>query len=598
MLSVMLLIVGILLALGILALAVKAPGPILKALCALGAVATLFIFFALASIRFIGAGEVGIVVKNAFGARLKDGRIIATSGEMGTQAAVLRSGWHFWYWPVIYDVKTVAFIEIQSGQVGLIETTDGAPMPKGQLFAPEWPREQFQQMLDAQYFLSKGNGAKGKQVSVLTPGKYPINTDLFRVRMVEQTEVLAGEVAVLKANFGTAPTQIVGHVAAGAGDKPKSEEEALKLARLGEMGVVSDPLPPGKYPLNTDAYTVTEIWTTQMIAHYTSVQGSTVAARGSFESASNSAPPPQTGQQRRAKQPDKDQQSAGKVGRHDAAVEEREITVRTSDGFTFPVDVRVEYVVEPKDAPIVVAKLGDDEGERFRNALNSAVRAIFRNNAEKVRALDYVQQRSAQEQQSLTTLKEQLARFGITVTAVRIGAVGDELSLGDLLKTQTDREIAKQQLVTFQEQERTAEQEKKLNRVQQEAEEEKRLATAAYAVKIAEEDKRKQVIAAGAEAESIKIKATAQSEAYKSIAAQIGSANAAMIEILKIVGERNIQITPRVMVTGGKGSTGSEATALIGTMLEHMVSQDGPGTPPRREPTRETKPEPAPSPQS
>lgn len=598
MLSLLLLIVGIFLALGILALAIKAPGPILKALCALAAVATLFIFFALASIRYIGAGEVGIVVKNAFGARLKDGRIIATNGEMGTQAAVLRSGWHFWYWPVIYDVKTVPFIEIQSGQVGLVETTDGVPMAKGQLFAPEWPREQFQQMLDAQYFLSTGNGAKGKQVSVLTPGKYPINTDLFRVRMVEQTEVLAGEVAVLKANFGSAPTQIVGHVAAGAGDKPKSEEEALKLARLGEMGVLSDPLPLGKYPLNTDAYTVTEIWTTQMIAHYTSAQGSSAAAAaGSFASMSN-IPQPQAASQKRSKPENQDQQSTSKTPRHDAAVEEREITVRTSDGFTFPVDVRVEYVVEPKDAPIVVAKLGDDEGERFRNAMNSAVRAIFRNNAEKVRALDYVQQRSQQETQSLVTLKEQLARFGITVTAVRIGAVGDQLSLGDLLKTQTDREIAKQKQVTFQEQQRAAEQEKELNRVQQEAEEEKRLATAAYAVKIAEEDKRKQVIAAGAEAESIKIKATAQSEAYKSIAAQIGSANAAMIEILKIVGERNIQITPRVMVTGGKGVSGAETTALIGTMLEHMVSQDGPGTPPRREPATETKPEPQASPRS
>ncbi len=595
MLSVMLLIIGIGLSLGILSLAIKAPGPVLKALCALAAVATLFVFFALASIRYIGAGEVGIVVKNAFGARLKDGRIIATAGEMGTQAGVLRSGWHFWYWPVIYDIKTVPFVEVQSGEVGLIETTDGAPMPEGQLFAPEWPRAQFQQMLDAQYFLTAGNGMKGKQVSVLTPGKYPINTDLFRVRMVDQTEVVAGEVAVLKANFGTPPTQIVHHVAAGAADKPQSVDDALKLAKPGEMGVVADPLPPGKYPLNTDAFTVTEIWTTQMIAHYTS-QGSGIGAPGSFQSASNIAQPPAKPARAGQEQQGGGGGGGGKSDRHDASVEEREITVRTSDGFTFPVDVRVEYVVEPKDAPIVVAKLGDDEGERFRNALNSAVRAIFRNNAEKVRALDYVQQRSAQEQQSLVTLKEQLARFGITVTAVRIGAVGDQQSLGDLLKTQTDREIAKQKQVTFQEQQRAAEQEKQLNRAQQEAEEEKRLATAAYAVKIAEEDKRKQVIAAGAEAESITIKATAQAEAFKSISAQIGSANAAMIEILKIVGERNIQITPRVMVTGGKSGPGGETTALIGTMLEHFVSQDGPAAP-RRDAPSERRSEPAAAPQ-
>lgn len=269
--------------------------------------------------------------------------------------------------------------------------------------------------------------------------------------------------------------------------------------------------------------------------------------------------------------------------------EEREITVRTADGFTFPVDVRIEYHVRPEHAPIVVAKLGDDEGERFRNMLNSAVRATFRNNAEGVRALDYVQQRSQQEKQSVEQLSAALAPFGVTVTAVRIGNVGDERSLGALLKTQTDREIAKQELQTFQEQQRAAEQKKELTRVTQEAEEEKRLATAAYEVKIAEEQQRKRIIEANAEAQAIAIKAEAQAQAYALIAQQIGKSNAATLELLKIVGERNIQITPRVMLFGGGGgggdsggggaTSGPAATALFGTMLDQMVSRDEDNTP-------------------
>ncbi|MFN9970554.1 MAG: SPFH domain-containing protein, partial [Phycisphaerae bacterium] len=222
---------------------------------------------------------------------------------------------------------------------------------------------------------------------------------------------------------------------------------------------------------------------------------------------------------------------------------------------------------------IVVAKLGDDEGARFRNALNSAVRAIFRNNAEGVRALDYVQQRSHQESQSLSALTKQMSRFGITVTAVRIGNVGDEKTLGALLKTQTDREIAKQEQQTFQEQQKAAEQKKSLARVTQESEEEKKLATAAYSVKIAEEAQKQKIVEAKAEAESTKIKATAQSDAYRLIAEQIGKSNAALVEILKIVGEKNIQIAPRVMVSGDKGMGGA-GTALIGTMLDSMVSKD------------------------
>lgn len=200
-----------------------------------------------------------------------------------------------------------------------------------------------------------------------------------------------------------------------------------------------------------------------------------------------------------------------------------------------------------------------------------------------VRALDYVQQRSTQERQSLEQLVNAMAPYGVTVTAVRIGNVGDEKSLGALLKTQTDREIAKQEQLTFQEQQRAAEQKKELTRATQEAEEEKRLATASYEVKIAEESQRKKVIEANAEAQSIQIKADAQAKAYELIASQIGKSNAAMLEMLKLIGERNIQITPRVMVVngnggsngnGGNGSSDAATTALIGTMLDHMVSKD------------------------
>jgi len=385
---------------------------------------------------------------------------------------------------------------------------------------------------------------------------------------VKQTEVAPGEVGVLKANYGKPPSLSAMRVraagegeaapiaasAGGAGEQP-ADDATLKFADEGERGIRAKVLPPGKYALNTDAFTVTEMWTTQIIAQYTS-------------HASETNP------------------SSKKTKDAPGSNEEREITVRTSDGFTFPVDVRVEYLVTPSDAPLVVAKLGDDEGDRFRNALNSAVRAIFRNNAENVRALDYVQQRSHQETQSLTMLRSQMARFGVSVTAVRIGNVGDEESLGTLLKTQTDRELAKQEQQTFQEQQKAASQKKELTRVTQEAEEEKKLATATYEVKIADETQKRKVIEAKAEAEATKIRSTAQAEAYKQIAEQIGKSNAALIEVLKIVGERNIQIAPRIMVTGK--DAGGLNSALMGTILDKITSED--------EDAKPAAPKPAPKP--
>jgi len=544
--GMILLLIGLLLAIAVGAAVLKMPGGGLRRAGAAVILILVVLSLLASSVTYVGADEVGIVGKNALGASLADGKIVAVNGEMGVQADVLAPGWHVGYWPIIYSVKTVPLTTIESDEVGLIDAQDGLPLENGQLFAPDFEPGEFQKMLDAKYFLTDGKGRKGKQASVLTPGKYRINTELFRIKMVKQTEVMQGEVAVLKSNYGKPPSIVVPGIA-GAVDNPRAGEpersgNRLMLAAPGEMGVQARALPPGKYPLNTDAFTVVEMFTTQMIAHYTAEKEAGVRSKP----------------------------AAG-----GGETEEREIMVRTSDGFTFPVDVRIEYVIDADDAPIVVEKLGDDEGERFRNALNSAVRAIFRNNAETVKALDYVQQRSQQESQSLVMLTQQMARFGVTVTAVRIGNVGDEATLGLLLKTQTDREIAKQEQLTFQEQQKAAEQKKELARVTQESEEEKKLATSAYAVKIAEETRKQRITEAEAEAEAISIKAKAQADAYKLLAIEIGKSNAALIEMLKIVGEQGIQITPRVLMMGADAHTDSGSAALVGTILDTMLDKSG-----------------------
>ncbi|HEB30194.1 MAG TPA: hypothetical protein ENI15_04880 [Spirochaetes bacterium] len=167
-------------------------------------------------------------------------------------------------------------------------------------------------------------------------------------------------------------------------------------------------------------------------------------------------------------------------------------------------------------------------------------------------------------------LKDELAKYGVTVLAVRIGDIGDEKSLGLLLKTQTDREIALQQQATFEEQQRAAEKQKELTKTKQEAEEEKRLATAMYNVQIATQDKQKRIIEAQAKAEQIRLTAEAKALAYKKISEVIGPANAALIEIMKLVEAGKIRITPEVMVGGaGAGMT----DALMGTVLRGMLDK-------------------------
>jgi len=528
--SALFLIIGVVLAGMIIASATQLRSFQLRMMAIAGALVVLGIFFTLASFRYVAEDAIGLVNKNIGWASLAPGKIIATDGEKGPQADILPPGWNRGYWPFLYDVAFTPIEVIPAGEVGVLIAADGQPLPRDTTYAPEWPEGKERDMLNAEYFLTEGGGYKGPQTSVLKPGSYRINPKLFRVNSVPVTTIEKATVGVVKSNVGDRP------VLSKESEVDRPSGRLGRLVSKGQRGIWRDPLLPGQYYMNTEAYQITPISTKKQVVYYTDA-------------------------------------TVQKTGQH----EESEIIVRTSDGFTFPVDVRVEYEIEPQNAPLLVATVGDDE-TGLRNVMNSAVRAIFRNNAENVKALNYVQQRSIQESQSLEMLQLEMTKLGVTVTGVRIGDVGDEETLGSLLKTQTDREIALQEQETFKEQQRAAEQKKELTRTEQEAEEEKRLATAAYAVKIAEQDKEKQIIAAGAEAEAVKIKAEAQANAYQQIAEQIGSGNAALIELLKIVGEENISITPRVMVVGQGGSSGKdgETTALIGTMLDTMMDKTPP----------------------
>ena len=524
-------ILGLIVAIGLVAGAVKAPSASMRSASLLAAGLVLFAGIAFSSIRFVPSDRVGIVVKNALGPSMAPGQVIAKDGEQGVQAQVLAPGWKFWYWPVVYEVNNVPLVQVPSGSVGVVEAIDGNPLSLGQVFADEMDPARFQTLLqDPLSFLEEGQ--KGPQTTVLTPGQYRLNTDLFKVEMVNQTDVKPGTVAVLKSNVGEAATLQLA--------TPGDQGDTVYLAQEGEKGIRAVALLPGKYPLNPAAFEVNTVSTERRVADYTE--------SNRFSDA-----------------------NAGVVNR------ESSINVKSQDGFNFPVDVRVVYFIKREDAPKVVALLGGDN-QNLQNLLTSRVRAIFRDNAESVSALDYINQRTTQAANANRMLQAAMSPYGVTIEAIDIGDVGgDDPELAKLLETQRQRKIATEEEQTLIVQQAAAEQQKELERIKQEAEEERRLATAKYQVLIAEEAQQQKIIEAQADAEAIRIRAEAEAAAYQQIALQIGPSNVAMIELLKIVGEQGINITPRVMFTGGAsgGDSNAETAALIGTLLDRMVDSDG-----------------------
>src|SRR5215831_10681426 len=75
----------------------------------------------------VGAREIAIKERRYMGRRMPPGRVVATEGEVGIQADVLKPGLHLIKWPFEKVVRKVPLIEIGSDELGIIEAVDGEP---------------------------------------------------------------------------------------------------------------------------------------------------------------------------------------------------------------------------------------------------------------------------------------------------------------------------------------------------------------------------------------------------------------------------------------------------------------------------------------
>jgi regulator of protease activity HflC (stomatin/prohibitin superfamily) len=498
----------------------------------------------------IDENEVGIVHKQFFGKPLPTGQIIARDGEMGPQAEILGPGWHFGYYPFTYQVRIDRVITVPSGQVGFVTARDGQPLPENEMFAPVWSSAQ--DMLNPTTFLAKG-GRRGPQTTILTPGTYRYNTALHEVTAIPALQVAAGTVAVIKSNSGLRWTP-----ADGKGDLVNG----VPLVPRDHIGVWAEPLTPGGYYLNTNAYVPTIVKTTQRTYTY---QASSYA-----KPAAPVAPA--------ARAMAKNAPAAASSGSDDWSV-----SVRSKDGFSFPVDVRVACAVEAKNAPYLVALLGnpdavvqDEQEDEKLEVLEAriilpAVRAIFRNVAETMNALEFVNRRSEIEALATQRITAELARYRVTCDGVYVGNIHLDASPAgqQLLATQTDREVAVNQQKLYDQQKQAEESRAKFVRAQEEAEQQRQLAAAEYKVRVEGENAKSQVARAKGEAESQVIIGEGRAKAYKLLVETLGQSQVAQLELLKLVVEGKVQITPQVMVTGaGNGGT---SDALMGTILRQVV---------------------------
>ena len=307
----------------------------------------------------IPAGKIG-VVEAKDGKPLSGGRIIGRhvecdsfqdaqafidrSGERGPQMTIIPQG-QYRINPKLFTVTMEDVIDIPDNMVGIVTTKEGEPLTSGEIAGQEVAgHDMFQ---NPQAFVTNG-GSKGLQEQVLLAGRYFINPRFATVEMIEMTKVPIANVGVVIAYVGSEGVDVTG--------------DAFKHGNLvskGQKGVWVAPLDPGKYPLNTYTHKVEVVPTANVVLNW----------------------------------------ATGKTEAHNLDKNLSTITVRSSDGFTFNLDVSQIIHIPRTEAPKVIARFGS-MANLVTQVLEPTIGNHFRNAAQNSDVIDFLKQRTARQHES------------------------------------------------------------------------------------------------------------------------------------------------------------------------------------------------------
>ncbi|MBA4183107.1 MAG: hypothetical protein H0X49_03750, partial [Acidobacteria bacterium] len=423
---------------------------------------------------------------------------------------------------------------------------------------------------DSNEFISQG-GQRGPQKDILLPGTYYINPMVFKVIPETAKEVKPGEVAVIVSNVGKDPSEEIRKAMAEKvrerlereeeeqiqraakqldkvdGDATSIEEIKAELQADGDpadkrldsgaheayvvpegfRGIQETVVGPGRYYINTLAKTPIIIPTTNMTVEWTA---------------------------------------------EDVAQSFDPFAVISKDGFTMQLEVRVVFRVKPEDAPFMVAKIGSTD-KLVQNVMHPLIDSIFRNQASESSAMAYLQNRHEEQERAEARVRMHLLKYHVDVVNVLICHIHLP---EELMKTQTEKILAEQKQGMFNAQREAEIKRIELEKTSSQADNQRSLMEATVGVEIsAKRSEQRKREAEGeayyisetgkAEAEKMRLIGEAQGVAYNEQVNALGANGVALIETLKVIGEKGVRITPDIMASGGGGN--GDGGGGIGTLL-------------------------------
>lgn len=470
---------------------------------------------------------------------------IGNGGERGPQISIIPNG-QYRINPRLFHVMAVSITDVPDNSVGIVTTKEGASLNAGEIAGKEVSGHNMYQ--NGQSFLDAG-GFKGLQEQVILAGRYFINPMFATVEIVEMTKVPI-------ANAGV----VIAYVGADGKDVTGDSFKHGNLVSKGQKGVWVEPLDPGKYPINPYTHKVECVPTANVVLNW----------------------------------------ATGKTEAHNLDKNLSTITVRSSDGFTFNLDVSQIIHIPRTDAPKVIARFGN-VANLVTQVLEPTIGNYFRNTAQGSDVIDFLKGRAQRQSDAKARISEALQEYNVVAVDTLIGDIAPPEAL---MKTLTDRKIAEQEQVTFKTQQLAQVARKELAQAQAIADTQPRVVAAEREVEIAEfnanalvkkaeGDKNARVLNAEGDAKAKTVNAeadanvlsvvgkakaentlavgTAEAEVIQKKTTAVGQSNYALIEVGRALAEAKIPLVPQIVAGGDQDGKNS---SLINVLLANLVAKN------------------------
>ncbi len=372
-----------------------------------------------------------------------------------------------------------------------------------------------------QGFLDAG-GEMGLQHDVLRYGAYNLNPFLVKVEIVPMLVVRQGETAAIKAYVGLS-TQ----------DTSGAEFKFGSLVKPGHRGLWREPLRTGKYAINPRIYQA-EIVPTAILK---------------LDWAENV------------------------TGAHGLDAALQPIIAKSKEGFVFEIDLQVLIHVPDTKAPKVISMVGTMKN-LVNEVLQAAVGNLFRDKLSSMPAVDFIETRQRVQEEAFAHIRAQLEQYEVETRGVYIQDV--DLP-ADLVAVLTQREIANQQIRTFQMQRSAQEERIAMEKSKGMADVQSELARSEVGVSIKGNDAQARKNEAEGEAAYIsqtgRAKAAeveavglANALAYTEQVKALGATATSLVNVVKALSVSSVPFMPNILVTGGNGGGGA-VEGLAATLM-------------------------------